>query len=698
MQQTMVVVLATFAVQAVGALLSGAIFLGFSRHYQRGYLLHWTRSWFALAVHLIYGGLALALSQTLPVASPAVIGVSLLAAVAGYVQVAWLLFGTWELAKGQPVPRAQARALVTGFSILGALTALVYAWEPGADFARLVMRVGVRSSVLAAVFLTTAVVVWRTRMRERAFGQRLVAGAFLLYGLEKLHLIVASGGAALGYAQFAYVSWLGLVDVLLQFVMTLGLVTWLLEDERKATADASAQIEHLAFHDTLTALPNRQLLLDRLERAIKGAKRHGKQVAVLFVDLDRFKVINDSLGHTAGDHLLRSMGERMVELLRENDTVARVGGDEFVIVAPDIAGADDAVIIARRVLAKLKAPLELDGRDLFTSASIGISLFPNDGADAETLVKHADVAMYRAKSQGRDTFELFTAEMNARALEQLALETALRRAVVNDEFEIHYQPIHHFSDDAGLHVDAVEALVRWRHPELGMLPPDKFIPIAETTGLIVEMGIIVLRRACADIARLRATSAPWLRLACNVSVRQLQTPEFIAAIGPILEQTGLPADALELEITESMAMKQAEESRERLRTLKRLGLRISIDDFGTGYSSLSALRLLPVDTLKIDRSFVSGVISANGAGNGDTAIANAVIALAHSLGLTVVAEGVETDRQLQFLREQRCDAWQGFLACRPVPLERLKEYLAGSTPRSVPVVPLRPRAAAGGER
>ena len=290
----MIVVFATFAVQAIVAILSGVIFLGFSRHYRRGYLLQWTRSWFALAVYLVYGALGLALAQELPVDSPVRVAVSLLSAVAGYVQVAWLLFGTYELATGEPVPRQQGRALVAAFVVLGALTALLYVWDPNATAARHLLRVAVRCGVLAAAFLIAARVVWKTIDRSaRALGQRLVSIAFLLFGIEQIHLALANTAMATGNVELGYTSYLGFVDVLLQFAIVLGLVIWLLEDERKTSEEASAQVEHLAYHDVLTGLPNRQLLRDRLDRALATARRHGGELGVLFLDIDRFKVITN---------------------------------------------------------------------------------------------------------------------------------------------------------------------------------------------------------------------------------------------------------------------------------------------------------------------------------------------------------------------------------------------------------------------
>jgi len=438
------------------------------------------------------------------------------------------------------------------------------------------------------------------------------------------------------------------------------MVIWLLEDERRTAVDAASQIEHLAYHDALTGLPNRQLFLDRLDVAIASAHRSGTQLGVFFLDLDRFKLINDSLGHSVGDKLLQVVARRIRALLRDDDTVTRIGGDEFTILVPSVERVEDATVVARRVRETLKHPIVIDGRELFVSASIGVSLYPSDGDDAETLLKNADTAMYRAKTQGRDTVQLYAPAMNARALEQLTLENRLRRALPNGELELFYQPIVAMSTRR---ICAMETVLRWRHPELGLLAPDAFVALAETTGLIVPIGEWVLRTACRQLREWQEGGLPELRAAVNLSVRQLQQADFVSLVSEILGETRIPPETLELELTESMAMQSDGDALGKLRELKRLGVRISIDDFGTGYSSLSALRLFPADSLKIDRSFVGQIAT----DPDDAAIAEAVIALARSLKLHVIAEGVETREQLEFLRDHHCDYWQGFLFCQPRP-------------------------------
>jgi diguanylate cyclase (GGDEF)-like protein len=428
------------------------------------------------------------------------------------------------------------------------------------------------------------------------------------------------------------------------------------------------QLRRQVYHDTLTGLPNRALFQDRLALAVAQAHRHGKGLAVLFLDVDRFKVINDSLGHSVGDRLIREVAARLRSCLREGDTVARLGGDEFTLLLPDVGQAVDAAKVAKKVLDLVRMPFDLDGRELFVTSSMGISLYPDDGSDAETLVKNADAAMYRAKEQGRDHYQLYTPALNATALERLALESSLRRALAHDELLLHYQPI---LDVATRRLHGVEALLRWHHPELGLVPPAEFIPLAEVTGLILAMGPWVLRTACAQ-ARAWQHVQPGLRVAVNLSARQFQEAGLVGHVTDALADTGLDPRCLQLEITESSAMQNAQTAIQTLRELKALGVGLSIDDFGTGYSSLSYLRRFPIDTLKIDQSFIRDI----GTDPDDAAIASAIIALAHTLKLTVVAEGVETEDQLEFLSRHGCDRTQGYLFSRPLSAERCTEVLA----------------------
>ena len=439
--------------------------------------------------------------------------------------------------------------------------------------------------------------------------------------------------------------------------------------ERKAQ---EARIEHLAYHDSLTGLPNRTLLMDRLGQALSQAQRLDQEVAVLFIDLDRFKLVNDSLGHHVGDQLLQEIARRLRATLRDNDTVARVGGDEFQVVVCNVAGPTDAARIAEKLMRTLGEPFTLEGQELHVTASLGVSLYPRDGASGELLLKYADTALYEAKGEGRNAYRFFSPEMNAQAHGRLRLENDLRRAVERHELELHYQPQ---LDLATGEVCAVEALVRWRHPVRGLVLPNAFIPMAEETGLVLGIGEWVLNEACRQVAQWQrdglADNLSPLRVAVNISARQLQRPGLDGAVRRALAFSGLPADCLELEITESSVMLDPQHAQSVLQSLRELGVQLSIDDFGTGYSSLAYLKRLPLDRLKIDRSFIGGIP----ADSDDAAIVETIIVMTHKLGLRVIAEGVETlEQQLQLVR-QGCDEMQGFLLAHPAPAAELPALL-----------------------
>ncbi|MDA0191128.1 MAG: EAL domain-containing protein, partial [Proteobacteria bacterium] len=436
--------------------------------------------------------------------------------------------------------------------------------------------------------------------------------------------------------------------------------------ERKSSEE---RIHYLAHHDVLTGLPNRFTLGARLDQALVDARRHQWEVAVLFVDLDRFKIINDTLGHHIGDRLLIEVARRFSAVVRESDIVARLGGDEFVIVLPDLAGHADAATVAGKIIASLAVPVRIDDHELHTSPSIGISLFPTDGSDSDTILRNADTAMYHAKSLGRNNFQFYAEEMNRSTRERLDIERRLRQALARDEFELHYQPQF---DTRAHRIAGVEALLRWNAGTGIPLGPDRFIPIAEESGLIVTLGEWVLRTACRQMKQWIDAGLPPLRVAVNVSPRQLHRQNFPEQVAAALAESGLPAHLLELEITESAVMEEPEEARAILVRLKEMGITLAIDDFGTGYSSLAYLKRFPIDHLKIDRSFVTDIErDAN-----DAAIVVSIIALARSLGLKTIAEGVESDAQLALLREHGCDELQGYLFSRPLPAAAARDYLA----------------------
>jgi diguanylate cyclase (GGDEF)-like protein/PAS domain S-box-containing protein len=432
---------------------------------------------------------------------------------------------------------------------------------------------------------------------------------------------------------------------------------------------AEEQIKHLAYHDALTTLPNRLLFKDRVTVAISRAQRHSARVAVLFLDLDRFKVINDSLGHSIGDQLLQSVAARVESCLRDSDTVARIGGDEFTLLLPDLVHAEDAALVAQKILEAVRYPFSIEGREFYITTSIGISVFPEDGPDAETLIKSADTAMYQAKEQGRDNYQLFNAVVNAKALQRIALEHGLRRSLSHNEMAVHYQPIFDFRTGR---ITGMEALLRWTDPELGPIPPATFIPLAEAIGMMIPIGTWVLRTACTQAKEWHDAGFNTLSLAVNLSVVQLQQADLTSIVREILAETGLAPRLLELEITESSAMQSPEMSLRTLYELKKLGIRISLDDFGTGHSSLAYLKRFPIDTLKIDQSFVHDITR-----DPDTAaIVTAIILMGHSLRLKVIAEGVEFTDQATFLKRHNCDQMQGYLINAPMPAEEFGAILA----------------------
>lgn len=434
---------------------------------------------------------------------------------------------------------------------------------------------------------------------------------------------------------------------------------------------AEEEIQHLAYYDTLSGLPNRTLLKDRLQQLLAQAHRHGDQIGVIFIDLDRFKGVNDSQGHAIGDELLKAVASRLLKSVRSTDTVARLGGDEFVIVISEINHDRDITHVARKIMQSLQAPFELEGKEIFSTASMGIALFPLDGDDVGSLLRNADTAMYAAKECGRNNYQFFSGEMSMKAVERMELEHTLRRALERDEFHLLYQPQVNGKTGA---VTALEALLRWNHPDMGLLLPEKFIPVAEDAGLITEIGEWALRTACRQVRSWHEEGFFPLRVAVNLSGRQFRAHNLLKMVERVLAETELDPGSLELEITESMLMEGADHAVKTLEQLKRIGVCFSVDDFGTGYSSLNYLKKFPLNRLKIDRSFIRDITT----NAGDAAITDAIIALAGSLGLGVIAEGVEQREQMLLLLEKQCIEMQGFYFSPPMPADNIPLYLAQS--------------------
>jgi diguanylate cyclase (GGDEF)-like protein len=455
--------------------------------------------------------------------------------------------------------------------------------------------------------------------------------------------------------------------VLLQSVRSIGAQI----GQFMARRQAEERVHHLAHFDELTGLPNRSTFNQRLNHALVQARRNDEPVAILFIDLDRFKNINDTLGHEAGDRVLKQVAERLRGCLREGDTVGRLGGDEFVVLIEELAQPMHVAAVAQKIIAAVAQPFFLEAHEFHITASIGISTYPDDSKDMQGLLKNADISMYRAKEQGKNNYQFYSVLMNIHTLERLALESDLRRALERNEFVLHYQPK---VDIGSGRITGMEALVRWQRPGKELIAPVQFIALAEETGLIVPIGEWVLRTACARNKSWQEQGLPPLRIAVNLSARQFAHENLLQDVARVLRETGLDPAALEFEITESMVMHDPERAVTLLIRLKAMGIHLSIDDFGTGYSSLSYLKRFPIDSVKIDRSFIHDVPG----DADDAAITRAIIAMAHSLRLKVIAEGVETEEQLSFLREHGCDEMQGYCFSEPLAEEEFLRLLQNS--------------------
>ena len=466
--------------------------------------------------------------------------------------------------------------------------------------------------------------------------------------------------------------------LLVLLVGLLSRMSWQLAQSRLQAAEAKVayaeRVEYLAYHDGLTALPNRSLFSKLLIQNIHEASRYHRQLAVLFLDLDRFKQINDTLGHDAGDQLLQEVAVRLKACVRASDTVARLGGDEFVVLLPELSEEMYVATTAQKILSAVARPFNLRGKEFRVTASIGISIFAQDGLDEQTLKKNADIAMYQAKQRGKNNFQFYSEKLNAESLERQTLEIGLRHALERNEFRLHYQAKR---DIRSGQITGMEALLRWEHPDLGLVAPMQFIPVAEETGLIVPIGKWVLRTACLQNVAWQQQGLPHLGIAVNLTARQFVDEHLLTDLPTILADTGMDARLLELEIAESLLMQDVKKALQVLTGLKKLNVRIAIDDFGTGYSSLSALKQFPLDAIKIDRSFIRDVANATE----DKALTEAIITMGRTLSLTVVAQGVETKEQADFLRDNACDEFQGFYFNKPVPADQFKVLLQAQTAR-----------------
>jgi diguanylate cyclase (GGDEF)-like protein len=666
MGSSTLVVFVSQAAQAGGALVMALVLVGFHRAYQREYLRTWSWSWWAFGAWMATSALGQLLVWSEIVVPEVQTLLIVLSLIGAYWHVAWLLFGTFELTTSRSVPE-RTETMVLGGLLLFAVVPVLLSLDASPQES-VVTQECLRNAFLALTYLVASYWIWNAGNEELSagLGQRIVSGAFLLSAVEELHyLAIHLGPAFLGFAP-SYGPLLVPFDFLLQFLLGMGMVIWLLEEESRHVVTEKARAEHLAYHDPLTDLPNRNKLIESVKGAIHRSERRAEgRSAVMFIDLDRFKVINDSLGHNYGDEILRAITERLRRNLLETEVAARMGGDGFAVLLPIVSSEWKIAQAADKILGLIRRPFAVQGTELYVTASVGISRFPDDGSEPDELLKKAEIAMYHAKEHGGDQYQVYAPTMDANALERLALENDLRKALVHGELVLFYQPV---LDARTGHIESVEALLRWQHPERGLMGPAEFLWLAEVTGMSNAVDLWVLKTACREIAEWQADGAD-VRVAVNLSARPFQRPDLLDRIQEVLAETQLSANMLQLEITETLAMQNAEASQAVLRGLKELGIRVAIDDFGTGYSSLSYLTSLPIDILKVDRSFVSGLGTDRGSGE----ITAAVIALAHSLQLDVVAEGVETEQQLELLRKQGCNKVQGYLFSPPIPAKRCRD-------------------------
>ncbi|HSM13363.1 MAG TPA: EAL domain-containing protein [Thermoanaerobaculia bacterium] len=661
---------AGFLTQFAFAVVLAVLLRRFERRLGRGYLREWALAWTAVAAAYLAGAWGLATRDQLPASDWSRIAASVVYAVGGYWHAAWILFGTAAIATGRVVSRRGGRAILGALAALGVLTTLVWAFDPDAWMERWVTRVGLRALIVGLVLVAAGVVLWRVARRTPGgIGPGFVSLAFLAYGIHDLGQfagIVALVPRLPGYLDAP-------LEVLLTGLLGLATVIWLFEEEQHRLREASRQIERLSYYDVTTGLPNRKLFVDRLRGWLDRAERLGERGALLFLDLDHFKRVNDSYGHDTGDLLLAAVGDRLLHSVREGDTVARIGGDEFSVLLPGVTGAAEAAGRADELLSRLRQPLRVGDRNLAVDGSVGISLCPTDGNEAAVLLRKADSAMSRAKELGRGRYVQYDEAMIGSARDRFRLETEMREGRLEQGLELFYQPI--VRTGSGEIVGA-EALLRWHHPERGLLLPGEFLFAVESTALARAISRWVLRTATSQIASWRERFEPELRVAVNLTARAFEDPQLTGLVSEILDEARLPAEALELEITETMALLRGEDPASILADLRRRGVRLAVDDFGTGYSSLSYLRELPIEIVKLDASFIHDL----GRKPQDSRIVGAVIQLAHGLGMQVVAEGVEEEEQMAVLEMLHCDRMQGFLFSRPLPAAEFESLLESARP------------------
>jgi diguanylate cyclase (GGDEF)-like protein len=659
--------LASLLVQAIFSWLIALLLGYFSRKVPRVYLADWSRAWWAYglgqlgAASALYSGVA---GTSFPLSRFVSTWVSQLGA---YWHAAWLLFGVFSLAVLWTPTKRGRQVILGGLALVAFAASLAYGEDPSAVAARLFVRVSVRAFSIGASLAVAGVLLFYHTRKAGSAGSRITAVAL---GLAAVHQGVV-GAEAAGWLGGVWRTWVGYGDVAMIGFVGLASVIWLLEEEQQRLMAAAYEIDRLAYFDVVTGLPNRRLLLERLRDAVERGHATRGTFALFVLDIDDFKRINDSLGHEAGDRLLIAMAQRLKQVVREGDTLARVGGDEFAFLVSGIGSEQQALELSERIREAFLSPFQLEDRSLYVSSSLGISLFPRHGEDPMGLLRKADTAMHQAKETPRQRFVVYDDKMSSWTRERLIFDHALRKGELLAQLELYYQPVVTAGSGA---IVGVEALLRWRHPERGLLTPSSFLALAEACGASEDISRWVLERALQDLAEWRSRFRTDWRVAINLTARTFEAPELLEQVQSALERTQLPPSVLELEITETMALLSGGQAIETLRALRAIGVRIAVDDFGTGYSSLSYLRELPLDTLKLDASFVREL----GRRPEDSRIVGAVIQLAHGLGLEVVAEGVEREEQMAILGMLSCDRMQGFLFSKPTPKAELETIIEAS--------------------
>jgi len=663
--------LTIFGTQALAAFVLTAVFLYFARTYRYEHLWYWFLAWAAQTIYVVFAGLALGAVFTGPgggLTTQRTI-FSLISLIAAYTSLAWLLLGAYQASLGPPQDRRKVVLIFAGLIAFATATVLIGAFDPEARSLRLGLRYGLRAGLTAVALILAAVVLWRTDDSHRR-GRHFVAISFLIFGVLNLHSAVQSAALVM-HLQIptAYAEYLGIMEIVAYMIIGMALIVWLLDQERARSSVAEGERDRAVSHDLLTSLPNRSRFMERLSQEIDRANAAGQHVAVCLIDLDRFRVINDSLGYSGGDAVLQETASRLSLATGDRGAVARLGDDEFAVVLTGAGENDEALAQAEGLRHVFHAPFRLWGREVVCHASVGVAVYPKDGHEPEVLMRNASIALQTVReTTGENALMSYNVQMANPTLEDLDFEQDLRRAVERGEFKLLFQPIMKYPERR---VIGAEALIRWQRNGDQMVRPDQFLPTATALGMMDRIDDWVLRTACNLGGDWAATHRPGFRLAVNLSASTFQRHDLVERVRDALAASGLPATALELEITEHSAMHDLDSGRANLDGLRALGVAVCIDDFGTGYSSFGHLRDLPVERIKIDRSFVARAL----ADVRDSAIVLALISLARSLDLEVVAEGVEEDRQAAFLSENGCSEHQGFLYYRPISADRLADLI-----------------------